>query len=106
ERPACGPERSAVCRFVPGTPGVGPSPPTKRETVRPTARYAPVRQPSRHRRRVRRESAERPRSEDSTMETVYSTHPSPLGELLLVGDGSALSALTLPGQRGRGAAEV
>ena len=40
------------------------------------------------------------------METVYTTHPSPLGELLLVGDGSALSALTLPGQQGRGAVHV
>ncbi|MBA0052096.1 methylated-DNA--[protein]-cysteine S-methyltransferase [Streptomyces sp. AJS327] len=36
------------------------------------------------------------------MRTVYTTHPSPLGELLLTGDGHALASVTVPGQRGRG----
>lgn len=31
---------------------------------------------------------------------TYTTHPSPLGELLLAADGGALVALSVPGQRG------
>ncbi|MDJ1136930.1 methylated-DNA--[protein]-cysteine S-methyltransferase [Streptomyces iconiensis] len=34
------------------------------------------------------------------MSTLYTTHPGPLGELLLVSDGAALVSVSVPGQRG------